>query len=228
MKKLWHLLELLSKGFVVLLPWRLKRRLLQSCWGYELHPTAAIGWSWVYPGKLVMAEHSSIGHGNVIIHLDRVEFGESATMARGNWVTGYPGHGAAHFCHQTDRHPELLVGKHSAITKNHHLDCTDAIRIGDFSTVAGYGSQFLTHSIDLVANRQNSRPIMIGSYTFVGTQCTVLGGAKLPDRCVLGAKSLLNRAFDEACMLYAGVPARPVKAMPEETAYFHRTTGFVA
>ena len=49
-------------------------------------------------------------------------------------------------------------------TKYHHFDCTSNIHIGKFTTIAGYHSQFLTHSIDLYENRQDSNSILIGDY----------------------------------------------------------------
>jgi hypothetical protein len=44
---------------------------------------------------------------------------------------------------------------------------------------------------------------------------------------VLGAKSLLNKAYSEEWMLYAGVPAKPVQAIPSSARYFTRAEGFV-
>jgi acetyltransferase-like isoleucine patch superfamily enzyme len=119
------------------------------------------------------------------------------------------------------------MGEHSAITKNHHFDCTDCIEIGSFTTVAGYQSQFLTHSIDISENRQHARPIRIGHHCFLGTRCIVLGGASLPDCSILGAGSLLNKQFGEAFSLYAGSPARSVKRLSRDAAYFSRQQGFV-
>jgi acetyltransferase-like isoleucine patch superfamily enzyme len=211
----------------MLLPWPLKRRALTAIYGYNLDPSARISFSWVWPRKLVMGENARIGLFNVAIHLDLVEMGEQSSIGRGNWITGFPSNGGLHFEHQLDRNPELLLGRHSAVTKNHHLDCTDTIEIGDFATVAGYGSQFLTHSIDIIAGRQHSEPIKIGAYTFVGTNCTVLGGAVLPDYSVLGAKALLNKPFRDFYCLYGGVPAKRIKSLPRDARYFGREQGFV-
>ena len=55
----------------------------------------------------------------------------------------------------------------------------------------------------------------------------MLGGAALPDRSVLGAGSVLNKAHTEECAVYAGQPAVRVKALDPEAAYFHRERGFV-
>lgn len=221
-------LRLAGRALTVALPWPVKRRVLQACCGYQIHPSARIGWAWVFPRSLVMAEGARIDHLTVAIHLERVELGESATIGRGNWITGYPIDGpGSHFRHQPDREPALVMGGHSAITKNHHFDCTARIDIGAFATIAGYQSQFLTHSIDIAAGRQHAEPIRIGRYCFVGTRCVVLGGATLPDSSVLGAASLLNKPLEEPFALYAGTPARHVKKLPEDAAYFRRKQGFV-
>lgn len=218
----------LFRACVVLLPWFLRRRVLSAVYGYKIHPTARIGWSWIFPDELVLGEGARIGHLNVAVHLKRVELGDHATIDRGNWITGYPAGDGRHFAHRTDREPVLTIGRHSALTKGHHIDCTERVMIGAFTIVAGYRSQLLTHSIDIERNRQDAAPIAIGDYCFVGTNVVVLGGARLPDRSVLGAKALLSGAFAEAGWLYAGVPARAVKALPADAEYFRRTEGFVS
>ena len=212
---------------VVLLPWFLRRRVLQWVYGYQIHPTARIGCSWIFPRQLLLREHASIGHANVAIHLERIELGAHARIDRSNWITGFPRTDARHFSHRVDRDPALVVGDHAAITKHHHLDCTDRIEIGAFTTIAGYASQLMTHSIDLAENRQDAAPIVIGEYCFVGTNVVVLGGARLPARSVLGAKALLNKSYEVTETLYGGVPARPLKRIPSDDKYFSRTSGFV-
>ena len=210
------------------LPWRLRRIALQKWFGYVIHPSARIGMSWIFPNKLIMNEGAKIGSLNVAVHLDLIEMGSKSSIARGNWITGFPSAtNSLHFRHQTDRSSVLRIGECAAITKNHHLDCTSAIEIGRFSTIAGYGSQFLTHSIDVFENRQHSEPITIGEYAFVGTDVVVLGGGSLPSHAVLGAKSPLNKKFDGEWMLYGGVPAKPIQNIPRDAKYFNRAEGFV-
>lgn len=218
----------LINALVVLLPWKLRRILLVKCYKYDIAPTARIGLSYIFPKHLVMRDGAHIGHFNVAIHLDYMEMGEQSSIGRSNWITGFPtGTSSPHFAHQQDRRSELIIGAQSAITKSHHLDCTNTLRIGRFVTIAGYASQFLTHSIDVVEGRQSSRPIEIGDYCFVSTGVRVLGGAVLPARSVLGASAVLNKAYTDEWTLYAGVPARPVKTLPQEAKYFHREKGFV-
>lgn len=209
------------------LPWFLRRLLLQLFCGYELHPTSRIGLALVYPEQLVMKEHTAIGHLSVCKGLKRLHMGAHSSIGRGNWITGFPAENKTFFAHQKDRKPELLIGSQSAITHRHIIDCTSAVHIGAFTTVAGYRSQILTHSIDLMDCRQSSAPVTIGDYCFVGTDCVLLGGSVLPSYSALGAKSLLNKPHTQTHSLYAGVPAKPVKSLEPEMKYFQREVGFV-
>lgn len=218
---------MIKKLIAVLLPWPLRRWWLGRAFGYRIHATARIGLAWIFPRELEMGEGSSIGHLTVAKGLTRLQLGAHASIGRGCWITGFPEGGGRHFTHLPDRRPELLVGDHAAITNRHLIDCTASVSIGEFTTFAGFSSQILTHSIDLAEGRQSAAPVRIGSYCFVGTNSVLLAGAVLPDRCVLGAKSLLNKAQSQPQTLYAGVPAVAVKELPADLAYFQRTVGYV-
>jgi acetyltransferase-like isoleucine patch superfamily enzyme len=213
--------------FVVCLPWPLKRWLLRTLWRYEIHATAHIGLAWVFPEHLSMRPHSRIGHLTVCKGMKLLRLEEYALIGRGNWISGFPKVASRHFAHQPDREPGLTIGRHAAITNRHLIDCTATVTVGAFATMAGFGSQILTHTIDLEHNCQTSAPVRIGAYSFVGTNCVILGGSVLPDYSVLGAKALLNQALDQPYQLYAGVPARSVKQLSPDWKYFQRTEGFV-
>lgn len=216
------------KLLLLFFPWSLRRKILIKKYGYKIHPTAHIGLSYIYPKYLEMDAGSSIGHFNVAIHLDKVVVGENSSVVRSNWITGFPtGTDSKFFSHDKERRSELIMGRESAITKNHHIDCTNYVHIGDFVTIAGYNSQFLTHSIDIYESRQDSHPIEIGNYCFISTGVRVLGGAKLPAYSVLGAGAVLNKAYTKERMLYVGVPAVPKKEIPQGAKYFLRKEGFV-
>jgi hypothetical protein len=217
----------LFAAFVVLLPWPLKRWCLTTFWKFQIDPTARIGLAWIFPHRLIMGPRSRIGHMTLCKSLSLLRLDERASIGRGNWITGFPAGPSKHFAHQPDRRPELIIERHAAITNRHLIDCTNSVTVGEFSTMAGFASQILTHSIDLEHSRQSSEPIHIGAHCFIGTNCVLLGGSSLPDRSVLGAKSLLNKAYSEPLHLYAGVPARPIKSLPADWKYFLRTDGFV-
>ena len=213
---------------VVILPWRLKRWILNRFYKYDLHKNAYIGLSYIFPQHLTMAEGAYIGHLNVAVHLDSIRIGKNASIARSNWITGFStGTSSKHFRDQKDRKSELVIGKESAITKNHHVDCTNSITIGDFVTIAGYSSQLLTHSINIYSGKQESYPISIGDYCFVSTGVKILGGSKLPSYSVLAAGAVLVKSYSEEWKIYAGVPAKPVKDISRDAEYFNRIKGFV-
>jgi acetyltransferase-like isoleucine patch superfamily enzyme len=219
---------LIVKLITFLLPWRLKRFLLIRFFKYEIHPSAKIGYSWIYPRKLIMNSNSKIGNLNIAVHLDLISIGKYSSISRGNWITGFPSKtNSKHFSHQTERESKLLIGEHSAITKNHHIDCTSTITIGNFVTIAGYNSQLLTHSINILENRQDSSPIIIGDYCFVSTNVVVLGGAHLPSYSVLGAKAMLNKKMNQEYCLYGGIPAKFISEIPKTAKYFNRSIGFI-
>jgi acetyltransferase-like isoleucine patch superfamily enzyme len=213
--------------FSILLPWPMRRSLLEKQLGYSIHPSSYIGFSWIFPGQLIMEENSRIGHFNVCKKIDLLHLGAHSIVGHLNWITGFPSGPSRHFAHQTDRRPELLIETHAGISSRHLIDCTSLVRIGAFATIGGFRSQLITHSVDFAANRQSAEPIEIGEYCFVGTNCVMLGGSSLPHHSILGAQSLLNKKWNEPYRLYGGVPAKPVKELSPELEYFQRTEGFV-
>lgn len=218
---------ILLQVLFMFLPWALRRRLLGRVFGYRLHPTSRIGFAIVYPSLLVMEEGARIGHGTVCRNIGLLQLGPHASIGTANWIGGHPERDARYFRHEPERRSALLLGEHAAITTRHIIDATNTISIGRFATVAGFRSQLLTHSIDLHSSRQSSGPILIGQYCFVGTAVVVLKDSILPDYCVLGAMSLLNCAYEEPYALYAGVPARKIKAVSSGLLYFQREEGVV-
>jgi acetyltransferase-like isoleucine patch superfamily enzyme len=208
---------------IILFPWPLRRKLLIAIWKYDIHPTAKIGLSYIYPDKLKMEENTRIGHFNVAIHLHSIQMKKDATISQRNWITGFPLHGKRFFEEFHDRKPQLIMGKDSAITKKHLVDCTDSVFIGEYTSVGGYGTQILSHSTSLEFNRQSCAPIHIGHHCFVGTRSIILPGSVLPDQSVLAAGAVLQKKFTENFALYGGVPAKFVKKMDESYAFFRRT-----
>jgi hypothetical protein len=210
------------------MPWPLRRALLVLVLGYKIDRSARIGFSLICPARLEMGPGARIGHLTLCKRgVDLLRLDEGATIGNLNWITGVPLKGTSHFRDGKDRQPELVVHNQAAITNRHFIDCTSSILIGRFATVAGCRSIILSHSIDLVNCKQNSSPISIGEYCFVGAASVVLPGAVLPDYSVLGANSVLNKVHTEQYFLYAGNPARPVKQLSSDVKYFTRAKGFV-
>ncbi len=55
------------------------------------------------------------------------------------------------------------------------------------------------------------RPVVVGDHVWVGVGAILNKGTVLPDDCVVGAKSFVNKAFTESGIVVAGTPATVVK-----------------
>lgn len=216
------------QGLFFLLPWGIRRRLLNIIFNHSISKSAHIGFSIILAKRIEMHAKSRIGHFTIIKGASLIVLNERSSIGNLNWIFAFPiGTKSQHFHDQPGRSASLVLGRHSAITARHILDCTDSIKIGEFSTVAGYRTQFLTHSINLRESRQKAECIEIGKYCFIGTGCILLPGASLPDFCVLGAGSVLTKKFKDSFSLYSGTPAIQVRSLENSALYFHRTQGFI-
>lgn len=209
------------------LPWTLRRRALSRLFGFEIAEGARIGFSLVSARRVSLAAGARIGHLTLIKGLSELRLGTEARLGNLNWVTAVPAGNARHFLLETDRCPALVIEDHAAVTHRHLVDCTDRVTIGAFTTFAGWGSQILTHAIDLRANCQSAAPVTVGRYCFVGTRVVLLKGSRLPDRSVLAAGSVLSRAMEAEDTIYGGVPAVAMRTIDPSSGYFERDQGFV-
>lgn len=216
-------MKIIIKILIIFLPWKIRRFILNKFFHYKIHPTAHIGLSYIYPKQLIMAEGARIGHLNVAIHLELIQMDKNCSISQKNWITGFPLRNKSNFQDFPDRKPYLIMKEDSSITKQHHIDCTDMVIVGEFTTIAGYGTQILSHSFSLEKNSQACAPIQIGHHCWVGTRSIILPGSVLPPQSVLGAGAVLQRKYTESFVLYGGVPAKYIKKMDETYEFFHRT-----
>ena len=56
-----------------------------------------------------------------------------------------------------------------------------------------------------------SQPIIFGDRVWVGCGSLVLKGARIPNNCIIGAQSLVNKELERENCLYAGNPVKCVK-----------------
>ena len=167
---------------ILFLPCSLKLFFYRRVFGFYIGKNSKIGFSLILCKKLHMSDNTKIGHLNVIRNLDFVNLALNASIGNLNWIFGFPSKiKAKHFVKNKKRLVELHVGMHSSITNRHLIDCTDLVIIGKFSTFAGFRSQILTHSISISHSRQESGPVEIGNYTFVGTGSIILPNSTLPN-----------------------------------------------
>lgn len=215
-------------GTVVFLPNALKIFIYNKFFGWEIDRTAKIGLSFIHAKKVKMGAYSKIRHLNIIRNLELLEMAENATIGNLNSVSALPLGSKKHFSHEKNRSQSLIIGKYGAIVKGHFFDCNNTITIGSYTIIAGFGSAFFTHSINVENNRQETAPIHLGNYCMVGAKSVITRGAILPDCSILAANSTLHKAFDKTHTLYSGVPAVATKKLNPDSKYFKREVGFVS
>ena len=89
-------------------------------------------------------------------------------------------------------------------------DFTDRVTLGKNVIVGGRNSSLWTH------NRQETAPIEVGDFCYLGSEVRLAPGAKLPDECILGLGSVLTGEIREPRSLVAGVPAKVVRPLNEK------------
>lgn len=227
MGALKKILELAAFTILAILPNRLKIVIYNRLLKCDIHHTARLGLSYVKVKKIKMGPRTTIKSFCFIKNLELIEMGEKASIGRFNKITAMALTDKRNFQNESDRYPALIMGKNAAIVSNHYLDCNNKITIGDYTIVAGSGTAFFTHSINIEKNIQETSPIEIGHYCLISSRCVIVKGAKLPNYSVLGANSTLHKPYTEPYTLYSGVPAVPIKKYDPRSAYFARTVGFV-
>jgi acetyltransferase-like isoleucine patch superfamily enzyme len=205
-------------------PWFLRRLLLRALCGARFGKGAHVGFSYVDTQLLELGAGATVGSLNVIRHVREVRLGNGAALGYLNSVSGLSA-----LTRADDRGTygsgRLMIGDGGAITNRHYLDLHADIVIGRMALVAGVRSTFFTHSIELAENRQAMAPIHVGDYSFVGTNAVLLPGAHVPGRCAVAAGAVVTGRLEEPGCFYGGVPARKLKPIPENAAFFSRTDG---
>jgi serine acetyltransferase len=202
---------------------RLKNALLRIA-GWNIHPEATIG-----PCLMLRLEGVSLGAGssigpfNVFRNLRSLDMAEGSTIDSWNWASAAT---SISFC-DNPLARTLSLGAHSAVTSRHYIDATGGVTIGAHATVAGHRTTILTHGIDLYAGTQRAAMVQVGAYSIVSSNTKMTPGSVVPDRCVIGMGSVVAKGLALPLMLYAGVPARPVKPLDPASRYFQKTTSVV-
>lgn len=223
MKKVTILLTVFS----IFLPNSIKIRLYNRFLGHCIDKTAYIGFSFIWVRKIIMKEHSRIGHFNFITNLEMLKLGQFSSIRNFNRASALPLNSTKHFKDVLDRYPSLFLGKHTSVVNRNFFDCNSKIEIGDFSLIAGQGCIFYTHGINIENNRQETAPIKIGDYCMIGSRSILIKGSTLPSFSLLGANSTLHKKYKDSYWLYSGVPALPVKQLDTKSAFFTRKIGRV-
>ena len=219
-------LRMIAATFAALLPSPIQVAVLRAFFGYRIGRDVRIGFSvFIDIGRCTIGDGVRIGHGNAFAHTKTLEIGEHTEIGCFNLVRGGRRVHLGRF--STIRHlnvlnsiigpdlsnpatPECLIGDGGVVTNNHWLDFSDRICIGAGSIVGGRSSSLWTH------NRQRTRPITIGSHTYIGSNVSIAPGVFVGDCCVVALGGVLIDRYEEPRWLIAGNPAQPVRPLREQ------------
>jgi hypothetical protein len=79
------------------LPWGIRRSFLEKQFGYTIHPSCRIGFSFIFPTRLIMDEGSRVGNLTMCKNIDLLHLKAHASIGNGNWITGFPLGRSRHF-----------------------------------------------------------------------------------------------------------------------------------
>jgi UDP-3-O-[3-hydroxymyristoyl] glucosamine N-acyltransferase len=218
-------LRLAALALVGVLPGLLKRPLYRLCFGYRIARGVRIGLTLLDAGQVELGEGTQIGHLNLITRVERlvtgpqarigtlnvirggelVRVGAYATVMRLNVLNAIPDHDCT-----TSPRSVLELADGAVVVSGHRIDFTDRVQIGRNVVLGGRNSSLWTH------NRQQTAPIAIGDFCYLGSEVRLAPGARLADRCILGLGSVLTAAVDTPGSLVGGVPARVLRPLTDE------------
>jgi hypothetical protein len=162
-----------------------------------------------------------IGSCSVIRGCEEVDLAPEAVIGPLVWVNAVR-RDKHYFADQPLRRPVLRMRRASLISCLHMVDCCDLVEIGRYSGLAGFGSQVMTHTVDIVRLKQVAKPVIIGDHSMVSTSSVLLPGAVVPDNAIVSAGSVVKGPLAEGHTLYEGVPAVAKRTLSPQLAFFHR------
>jgi acetyltransferase-like isoleucine patch superfamily enzyme len=220
-----RVVRLVVLALIALLPSFVKRPLYRWLFGFRIGSRTTIGLALLDAREVRLGEGTHIGHLNAITHVglfetgacarigmlnvirggERVTLGDYSEVLRLNVLNAIPDHDCT-----TEPQSVLEVGAGTVITSGHRIDFTDRVTLGKNVIIGGRNSSLWTH------NRQETAPIEIGDFCYLGSEVRLAPGAKLPHECILGLGSVLTSEIVDTRSLVAGVPARVVRALNEK------------
>jgi acetyltransferase-like isoleucine patch superfamily enzyme len=210
---------------IAFLPGFLKRPLYRALFGYRIGAGVRIGFTLLDAEEVDLGPGTVIGHLNLITRVktlttgrsvrigmlnvirggERVTLGDYVEVMRLNVLNAIPDHDCT-----TSPVSRLEIGAGAVIVSGHRIDFTDRVTLGKNVIVGGRNSSLWTH------NRQQTAPIAIGDFCYLGSEVRLAPGARLAERSILALGSVLAGAVDTPGSLVGGVPARVIRPLTAE------------
>jgi acetyltransferase-like isoleucine patch superfamily enzyme len=218
-------LRLATLAVVGLLPSILARPLYRSLFGYTIGKRVRIGFSMIDAIECSIDDDVSIGHLNVFTRIERLSIGDHTRIGVLNVIRGGKEVQIGRYCdilrlneinsipepdavNETD--PRFILGSGSVIAASHKIDFTDKVEFGKCVILGGRNSSIWTH------NRQMTKGVSVGDYSYLGSEIRMTPGASIPSKCIVGIGAVITKAFENEYHLIAGVPAVETRELNED------------
>lgn len=218
-------LKLIFGGLIACLPSPVQCFVYRQFFGYKIGKRVRIGFSIVDADacvidddvrighlnvffntkKLFIGDHARVGHLNILRGGDEIRLGRYTEILRLNEINSIPD---PVVFNPVD--PTFVLGEGSVVTTSHKIDFTDRVEFGKRVILGGRNSSLWTH------NRQQTKPIFIGEYSYVGSEIRIAPGGAIPPKCIVGIGSVITKKLEGEYQLIAGVPAKSVKPLDED------------
>lgn len=194
--------------------------------GHKVNWDNRIGFSLIFVDNLKLDSKTKIGHFNYI-NIDCISFREKAYIGSFNLIKGpiildFDKTGAIGNFNTVSRavlgvtygKAVLKLGELAKITSRHFIDLTKNVTLGDFSTLAGAGSQIWTHGY-IHAKEGASRirvdgDVYISNNVYLGSNCVINAGVKINEAITVGSNSTVSKDLIESGM-YVGQKLRYIE-----------------
>ena len=111
------------------------------------------------------------------------------------------------------KHAVVNIGNNGYMSANVLMVVMNGLTIGDNCSI-GWNTQFLDedfHTLDYPEKKSADNNIVVGNNVWIGCNCFIYKGSRIPDGSVVAAYSIVKGVFNEDNVLLAGNPARLVK-----------------
>lgn len=115
---------------------------------------------------------------------------------------------------------QIIIGKNFGISGSAYFNIGEennmSLHIGDdvifsYNTVVRTSDSHTIYDSNTHQILNYGQDIVIGNHVWICEGAALLKGTRIADNCVIGTKSVVNRAFPESGIIIAGIPARVVK-----------------
>jgi acetyltransferase-like isoleucine patch superfamily enzyme len=218
-------LRLATLSFVALLPTVLARPCYRWFFGYKIGKRVRLGFSIIDAIECSIGDDVSIGHLNIFTGIEKLSIGDHSRIGVLNIFRGGNEISIGRYCDilrlneinsipepdvVNETEPRFLMGSGSMIGASHKIDFTDRVKFGKCVILGGRNSSLWTH------NRQMTKGIEIGDYSYLGSEIRVAPGSVIPAKCIVGLGSIVTKAFSNEYRLIAGNPAAEIRELNED------------